>query len=114
MAAQQSGHRLARMLNPCAGLLAVAVDRRGIAKALAIIWLHRLQYFRKQRRGRVVVEIDAGHGTNSLQVPLYRASRGQTPSPLRRRTALRPDPVLTVGGHFRALVGEDEDRKSTR
>ena len=60
-AAKQCGHRLASVLNggPC--VLAVMVDRRGVAELLPEIGPHRLEYLGQNGRGGVIVEINAMH-----------------------------------------------------
>jgi hypothetical protein len=45
-AAQQGGHRIARMLDSAASLLAVMVDGRSVAEALAKIRAHSFEHIR--------------------------------------------------------------------
>jgi hypothetical protein len=55
------------MLDSSARLLAMVVDRRSIAKALAKIWPHSVEHVRENRRGSVIVEVNAAHHSTILQ-----------------------------------------------
>jgi hypothetical protein len=43
------------------------MDRRSIAKALAKIWPHSVKHVRENRRGGVIVEVNAAHHPTILQ-----------------------------------------------
>ena len=71
---QQLGNLLARVLDSPARLLALLMNRRGIAKLLEEVGAHRLKYLGQKRRGRVVVEIHSAH-KNSCPLLVVRNSR---------------------------------------
>src|SRR5208337_1172543 len=58
---EQLGNRLASLLDRVPCPLAVPMDGRGVAEVLEQVRLHRLKHFRRQRRGRVVVQINSSH-----------------------------------------------------
>lgn len=65
---EQASHLLARLLRRGLRLLAVPVDRRGVAVIFREIGPHRLENFRCHGRGRAVVKIDSAHALCFLRV----------------------------------------------
>ena len=60
-ASQQRRYRLPRTLDRRPRLLSVMMDGRRVAEVLPEVGLHRLKDLGQDRRGGVIVEIDAAH-----------------------------------------------------
>src|SRR5580693_4602349 len=67
MAVEELSHDLAGAIDGSAGLLAVLVDRGGVAEVLHPIRAHSLHHLGKQRGGGIGVHIDSAHGRYLLR-----------------------------------------------
>ncbi len=75
-AAQQIGNRFAGPFDGGTRLLSMMVDRGGVAEVLGEVRAHGVQNLGQHGRARVIVEIGASHGTESIV--LMRGQGGRT------------------------------------
>ena len=73
---QQRGYRFAGALHRRPGVLAVVVDRRGIAELFREVRQHRLQDGREHRAAGVIVEVNSAHKLSGSIVSASQRLRG--------------------------------------